>query len=121
MDENGSAMPQQGWWVQFAKGAAPVGIVVALLYVGLAVRFAFWPAVILSEVVLWLGRWWMAATLITRCAGIALAIAVGLAPALAAFFATLTLSLILMPAYLLLLPLLLWDLFVWQPHKGRFA
>jgi membrane protein implicated in regulation of membrane protease activity len=85
------------------------------------VRFAFWPAVILSAVALWLGRRWMAGMLITRCAGIALAVAVALVPALAAFFANLTLSLILMPAYLLLLPLLLWDLFVRQPHKGRFA
>jgi hypothetical protein len=114
-------MPERGWLVRFAKGAMPVAIVVGLLYFGLAVRFAFWPAVILSAVALWLGRRWMAGMLITRCAGIALAVAVALVPALAAFFANLTLSLILMPAYLLLLPLLLWDLFVRQPHKGRFA
>jgi membrane protein implicated in regulation of membrane protease activity len=107
--------------MRFVQGSAPVGIVVGLLFLGVTVQLAFWPAVIVGIVVLWLGRRWLAGTMVTRCAGIALAVAVGPVPALAAFFANLTLSLILMPAFLLLLPLLLWDLFVRQPHKGRFA
>jgi hypothetical protein len=103
-------------------GALPVVLALALLDAGLRIHAAFWPALALSVLVLWFGRRWMAGTLLTRALGISVAIAVLLLPALATLVVfAFGIGTLLALVVCLLVPVLLWDLFVWQPHKGRFA
>lgn len=102
-------------------GILPVALTLALLDTGLRWRVAFWPALTLSLLVLWLGRRWMAATLLTRSLGISLAIVVLALPVLVTAWILTGVGPVAALVICLALPVMLWDLFVGQPHKGRFA
>jgi hypothetical protein len=106
---------------RFGLGIVPVAFTLALLDAGLRVRAASWPSLALSLLVLWFGRRWMAATAITRALGISLAVLILLLPAMTAFAIALGFAQIVAPLGFIVVPVLLWDLFVRQPHKGRFA
>jgi hypothetical protein len=107
--------------MRLVRGAGPLALVVGMLAVGFRVKPASLPAILLSLGVLWRGWRWVGGTLLTRSLGIGLGVMVGLLPALIAFGLVFDLRGALMPACLLALPVLLWDLFVRQPQKGRFA
>ncbi len=75
----------------------------------------------LCALVLWLAWRWMQGTFVTKWAGRFLAAYLALGLVLFAFAVTLTIGEIVLAIVLMAIPALLWDLFVWQPHKGRFA
>jgi hypothetical protein len=102
-------------------GVLPIVLTLALIDVGLRVHVAFWPDLVLSALVLWFGRRWMAGTLVTRSLGISLAIVLVLLPALLTAWTATGAGPIAALVFCLAVPVLLWDLFVRQPHKGRFA
>jgi hypothetical protein len=93
----------------------------AVLDVGQRFRWAFWPAFVACAAALWWGRRWMASTVLTRTVGIAFAILMGLLPALFLVMPALTVEPLIGILFCLSIPLLLWDFFVVQPHRGRFA
>ncbi len=126
---DGSARPERRWVVRFAKGATPVAIVLGLLYVLSRNRSADGAGDWLAELVitalccftLWAGWRWLQGTFITKWAGRLLAAYLGLGLVLFTLGIVLAFSMTLFLPFLLALPFILYDLFVWQPHKGRFA
>lgn len=75
----------------------------------------------LCAVALWLGWRWMHGTFVTKWAGRLLAAYLALGLVLFAFAIVLTIGQVVLLIFLMAIPALLWDLFVWQPHKGRFT
>jgi hypothetical protein len=126
---DGSARPERRWVVRFAKGATPVAIVLGLLYVLSRNRSADGAGDWLAELVitalccftLWAGWRWLQGTFVTKWAGRLLATYLGLGLVLFTLGIVLAFSMTLFLPFLLALPFILYDLFVWQPHKGRFA
>lgn len=106
---------------RFGYGLLPIVLTLALLDTGVRVRATFWPDLVLSALVLWFGRRWMAGTLLTRSIGISLAIVLVLLPVLLPDSAITGAGPIAALAGCISLPVMLWDLFIRQPHKGRFA
>lgn len=106
---------------RLAYGVLPIVLALALLDAGLRVRAAFWPVFVLSAAVLWLGQRWMAGTLVTRSLGISLAATLVLLPALLTTWVVTSVAPIAELVSFLMLPVLLWDLFVRQPRRGRFS
>lgn len=102
-------------------GVLPIVLALALLDAGLRVRSLFWPDLVLTLAVLWFGRSWMARTFLTRSFGAGLAIVSILLPALLTVWDMTNVTPVVGLASCLLIPMWLWDLFVRQPHKGRFA
>jgi hypothetical protein len=105
-------------------GALPAAFATGLLYVaGLPGYTAMvrWSALGLAAAALWLGRKWIAGTRITRWAGICLAIAIVFNGVLGVFGFDLGFSWVILPLLFLAVLGALGDLFVSQPHKGRFA
>ena len=80
-----------------------------------------WGGLLLSGVALGLGWRWMAGTAITRWVGAYLAICTVFFAVLAAFGFAVEFVWVGLPVVLLAFVAALYDLFVWQPHKGRFA
>jgi len=109
------------------KAVLPLLISLALLYVAAEPRPALaqpalaWTALALSAAVLLLARRWIAALLLTRIAGIYLAFATVFFALLRAFGFSLDFWWMALPAIFLAIVGLLYDLFVWQSWKGRFA
>jgi hypothetical protein len=122
-------MPERGWLVRFAKGATPVAIVLGLLYVLSRNRAADGAGDWLAELVittlccitLWVGWGWLQGTFVSKWAGRLLAAYLGLGLVLFTLGIVLAFSMTLFLPFLLALPFILYDLFVRQPHKGRFA
>jgi hypothetical protein len=113
-----------GWRIRLAKGAAPALLAMGFLYAagreghGVIVRSG---GLLLSGVALGLGWRWMAGTAITRWVGIYLAICTAFFAVLAAFGFAVEFVWVGMPVVILTFAAGLYDLFIWQPHKGRFA
>lgn len=118
-------MPEQRWLMRFAQGAVWPAIVVGLLYLLSQDRNADYPdtliVVALCGIALGLGWRWMRGTFVTKWAGRLLAGYVGLVLVLFTLGIALAFSSVLFLPFLLALPFILYDLFVGQPHKGRFA
>ena len=111
----GDYLPRLGF------GILPIVLALALLDAGLRVHALFWPDLVLTLAVLWFGRSWMTRTLLTRWFGAGLAIVAILLPALLTVWDMTNVTPVVGLASCLLIPIWLWDLFVRQPHKGRFA
>ena len=104
------------------KGAAPLLVSLGLLYAAGDPRPAVaWSALALSAAALILGRRWIGATLLARIAGIYLGFATALFAVLRVFGFSVDFWWMALPAIGLAVVGLLYDLFVWQPYKGRFA
>ena len=114
------------------KAVLPLLISLALLYVAAEPRPALaqpalawtalsWTALALSAAVLLLARRWIAPPLMARIAGIYLAFATVFFAVLRAFGFSLDFWWMALPAIFLAIVGLLYDLFVWQSWKGRFA
>lgn len=100
----------------------PVLVSLGLLYLAAGQgRFVPWLALAGSAAVLALGRRWLAATVPARIAGVYLGFATAFMLVLRAFGFSADFWWIAIPAVFLAIVALLYDLFVWQPHKGRFA
>lgn len=100
----------------------PLLLSLALLYLAADPRPAVsWTALALSAVVLLLTRRSIAARLLTRITGIYLAFATVFFAVLRAFRFTVDFWWMALPAIFLAIVGLLYDLFVWQSWKGRFA
>lgn len=100
----------------------PVLLSLGLLYLAAGPgRFAPWLALAGSAAVLALGRRWLGATVPARIAGVYLGFATAFMAVLRAFGFSADFWWIAIPAVFLAIVALLYDLFVWQPHKGRFA
>ena len=110
--------------MRLAKGAVPISLAMGFLYFagraghGGVVR---WGGLLLSGIALGLGWRWMAGTAITRWVGAYLAICTVFFAVLAAFGFAVEFVWVGLPVVLLAFVAALYDLFVWQPHKGRFA
>jgi len=111
--------------MRFVKGIVPVLVVLGLLYALSQEPHQDILDGILAEALcalaLWLGWRWMQGTFVTKWAGKFLAAYLALGLVLFAFAVVLTIEEIVLVIFLMTIPALLWDLFVWQPHKGRFA
>ncbi|HTV15983.1 MAG TPA: hypothetical protein VME68_14780 [Acidobacteriaceae bacterium] len=118
---DGKAKGESSVLEQFGYGLLPIVLALALLDAGLRVRAMFWPDLVLSALVLWFGRRWMAGTLLTRSAGISLGIVMVLLPVLLSDSAITGVGPIAALAGCLSIPVMLWDLFIRQPYKGRFS
>lgn len=120
MDSAGGVRTRRGrraW-----KGILPILLSLGLLYAAGEPRPATaWIALVLSGAVLWLGRRWMAALTLTRIAGVYLAFATAFLAVLRVFGFTSNFWWVALPVAFLAVVGTLYDLFVWQPHKGRFA
>ena len=109
------------------KAALPLLTSLALLYVAADPRPALarpavsWPALACSAAVLLLARRWIAPPLMARIAGIYLAFATVFFAVLRAFGFSLDFWWMALPAIFLAIVGVLYDLFVWQSWKGRFA
>lgn len=109
------------------KAVLPLLISLALLYVAADPRPALarpalsWTALALSAAVLLLARRSIAPPLMARIAGIYLGFATVFFAVLRAFGFTLDFWWMALPAIFLAIVGLLYDLFVWQSWKGRFA
>lgn len=110
---------------RLARGSLPVAVVLVLLYVwsrswsqnvfaSIGVEFACMAA-------LAVGWRWTQANFLTRWLGRLLAAYLALGLVFLALAITLTFGEILFLLALLVAPVWIWDLFVRQPHKGRFA
>jgi len=112
-------------WGRFAKGMVPVAIALGMLYVaGFGAgrgNAATWAALLTAAVALLSARRWIARTAMTKWAGVYLAMCTAFFIVLRAFGFAVEFRWIATPGVLLLLVGFLYDLFVWQPHKGRFA
>lgn len=110
---------------RFVKGSAPVVVVLGLLYaLSREPRGEILGGVLaeaLGAITLWLGWRWMHGTFVTKWAGRLLAAYLALSLVLFGFDIVPTLGQIVLLLFLMAIPVWLWDLFVWQPHKGRFA
>lgn len=104
-------------------GWMPVVVVLSLLYAAAAEPRALlqWGALALSAAVLWMGRRWLRRTAVTSWAGVYLSFATGFSAVLLAFGFGVSFRWIVLPGLFLAVPGFFYDLFVWQPHKGRFA
>ncbi|HKO11896.1 MAG TPA: hypothetical protein VJV22_08010, partial [Acidobacteriaceae bacterium] len=80
-----------------------------------------WTSLVLSAAVLLLARRWIAPPLVARIAGIYLGFATVFFAVLRAFGFTVDFWWMALPALFLAIVGLLYDLFVWQSWKGRFA
>jgi biotin transporter BioY len=111
--------------IRFAKGFVPIAIVLGLLYAqSRQTRENLLESILVllfCAIVLGLGWRWMRGASLTRWAGRILALYLALALVLLGLSVTLTFGEILFLLALLAVPIWLWDLFVRQPHKGRFA
>lgn len=104
------------------KAAAPNVVALCVLYAAGDPRpVVAWSALALSAAVLIGGRRWIASTLFARIAGIYLGFATAFFAVLRAFGFTANFWWMALPAIFLAVVGLLYDLFVWQPYKGRFA
>ncbi|MGB6130254.1 MAG: hypothetical protein WBG54_00600 [Acidobacteriaceae bacterium] len=114
-----------GFATRFVKGSMPVLLVLGLLYALSRKPRQDIPEVVLAEalcaVALWLGWRWMQGTFVTRWAGRLFAAYLALGLVLLPFAVVLTMGQITLMILLMAVPVMLWDLFVRQPHKGRFA
>lgn len=117
--------PAQSPVARLAKGLAPIGVVLGLLYAlsrdaraGLASEEI---AVALCALILWVGWRWMQASPATRWLGRLLAIDAGLALVLFPLGLAPSFGTLLLVLALLAILAWLYDLFVGQPHKGRFS
>ena len=100
----------------------PVMVSLGLLYIAAGPgRLVGWIALAGSAAVLALGRRLLAATVPARIAGVYFGFATGFMVVLRAFGFSADFWWIAIPAVFLAIVALLYDLFVWQPHKGRFA
>jgi hypothetical protein len=110
---------------RFAKGAAPIAIVLGLLYAqSRQTRENLLESILVllfCAITLGLGWRWMRGASLTRWAGRLLAVYLALGLVFLGVGVTLTFGEILFVLALLSAPVWLWDLFVRQPHKGRFA
>lgn len=116
----GEQRGERGFWRRFALGTLPILAGLGEFDVGLRYRWAFWPAYAACAAGLWLGRRWIASTVLTRAVGIAFAILLGLLPALVLTMTALVFGPLIGFLFCLTIPVLLWDFFVVQPRKGRF-
>ncbi|MGC2636091.1 MAG: hypothetical protein WA294_02860 [Acidobacteriaceae bacterium] len=111
--------------IRFAKGSVPIVIVLGLLYAqSRQTRENLLESILVllvCAITLGVGRRWMQGASFTRWAGRILALYLALGLVLLGFAVTLTFGEILFVLALLAVPVWLWDLFVRQPHKGRFA
>ncbi|HKO14480.1 MAG TPA: hypothetical protein VJV22_21110 [Acidobacteriaceae bacterium] len=108
---------RRGW-----KAVAPLLASLALLYLAADPRPALaWTSLVLSAAVLLLARRSIAALLLTRIAGIYLGFATVFFAVLRAFGFTVDFWWMALPAIFLAIVGVLYDLFVWQSWKGRFA
>jgi hypothetical protein len=108
----------------FLLGALPILASVGLLYVASLEgygRVVHVSAALLSGAALWLGWRRMTASLVTRWVGNFLAICTAFFVVLGAFGFGVAFAWAGMPVLGVLVIGILYDLFVWQPHKGRFA
>lgn len=104
------------------KAILPILLSLGLLYAAGEPRpVTAWIALALSGAVLWLGRRWIAALSLARIAGAWLAFATVLLAVLRGFGFTSNFWWVSLPVAFLAIVGTLYDLFVWQPHKGRFA
>lgn len=121
-ERHGAAQP--GFASALMMGALPALISMGFLYIagleghGVLVR---WGGLALSGVALFLGRRWMTGTAITRWISTYLAGCTVFFAVLAAFGFAVEFVWVGMPVVILALAAGLYDLFVWQPYKGRFA
>jgi hypothetical protein len=117
--------PRAGVGMRFLKGSIPAATVLALLCALSREPGGNLLEPILVEVfcaiVLGLGWRWMQGTFATKWAGRMLAAYLVLGLVLITFAITLAFSQILLLILLMAIPAFVWDLFVWQPYKGRFA
>jgi hypothetical protein len=117
-----SALP--GFASTLMTGAVPALIAMGFLYAAGregSAALVRWGGLVLSGVALGLGWRWMAGTAITRWVGAYLAICTAFFAVLAAFGFAVEFVWVGMPVVILTFAAGLYDLFVWQPHKGRFA
>lgn len=84
-------------------------------------RLAPWLALAGSAAVLIFGRRWLTSTVPARIAGVYLGFATAFLAVLRGFGFGADFWWVALPAVFLAIVSLLYDLFVWQPHKGRFA
>lgn len=121
---SGAAL-QARFTVRFAKGALPVAIVLGLLYAQTRqTRESLLDSILVllfSAITLGLGWRWMQDTFLPRWIGRLLEVYLALGLLFLGVGVTLTFAEILFVLALLVVPVWLWDLFVRQPHKGRFA
>jgi hypothetical protein len=104
------------------KAAAPILVALGILYAADDPRPAVaWIALALSAAVLIAGRRWIATTLLARIAGVYVGFATGFFAVLRAFGFSANFWWMALPAIFLAVAGLLYDLFIWQPYKGRFA
>lgn len=104
------------------KPLVVVFVSLALLYLAAGQRPALpWAALAGSAAVLWFGRRWLTASLPARIAGVYLGFATAFLAVLRGFGFSADFWWVALPAVFLAIVALLYDLFVWQPHKGRFA
>ncbi len=108
----------------FVRAALPILAAMAMLYVASLAdygRVLHAGAAALSGVVLWLGRRWMGTRTVTRWIRNFLGICAVFFAVLGAFGFGLSFVWAWLPVLLLLAAGMIYDLFVEQPHKGRFA
>ena len=118
-------MPAASPWPRWVRGVLPVAFVLALLYAW----SREWAQSVLASIgaefaciaVLAVGWRWTQGTFLTRWMGRLLAAYLALELVFLALGITLTFGEILFLLALLALPVWVWDLFIGQPHKGRFA
>lgn len=100
----------------------PVLASLGLIYLAVGPgRLVPWIALAGSAAVLGFGRRWLAATVPARIAGVYLGFATAFLAVLRAFGFGADFWWVALPAVFLAVVAVLYDLFVWQPHKGRFA
>lgn len=84
-------------------------------------RLIPWIALAGSAAALWIGRRWLSANIPARIAGAYLGFATAFTAVLRTFGFGADFWWIALPAMFLAIVAVLYDLFVWQPYKGRFA
>jgi hypothetical protein len=118
------AQEKSDFRARLGYGFLPIAIATGLLYVACLPGYTAlvrWSGLALAAASLWLGRKWIAGTRITRWAGAYLAIFTAFAAVLGAFGFGVAFSWVILPLAALVALGALGDLFVGQPHKGRFA
>lgn len=117
MDGQRSARQKRAW-----KALLPLLVSLGLLYPASGPgHFVPWMALAGSAAVLALGWRWLAVSVPSRIAGAYLGFATAFLAVLRAFGFGADFWWVALPAVFLAVVALLYDLFVWQPHKGRFA
>lgn len=113
---------RDSWVARCAAGALP--ILICLLLMRLAVGSspqAFLAVCAACAVVLWIGWSAVRSNLLTKWTGVILALYFGLLLGLLAFAIVANLSFILLPVFLVALPLLVYDLLFRAPSEGQSA